>query len=203
LKRFVFENTSIGKKSNIISEEAGTKLVLFTGLQKPKVTLEVLKGKSKIPETVDLDLAETIEVKGMKALGNRLSPHEVKSVELIAPSELEQAAVVIPNPIPGNPGDDDAEMPGVHTATPISSMAIDLEDVETETGEAEELEGSQSPNSGLQPEAPDKALLQIEEVESESSAQPKEEPKPLKKIDFEITNPEDLDFDDKGQLGLF
>ena len=203
LKRFVFENSSIGKKSNIISEEAGSKLVLFTGLQKPKVTLEVLKGKSKIPETVDLDLAETIEVKGMKALGNRLSPHEVKSVKLIAPSELEQAAVVIPNPIPGNPGDGDAEMPGVHTATPISSMAIDLEDVETETGEEEELEDSQSPRAGAQPEAPDKPPLQIEEVEPESTAQPKEEPKPLKKIDFEIMNPEDLDFDDKGQLGLF
>ena len=202
LKRFVFENSSIGKKSNIISEEAGSKLVLFTGLQKPKVTLEVLKGKSKIPETVDLDLAETIEVKGMKALGNRLSPHEVKSVELIAPPELEQAAVVIPDPIPGNPEDGDAEMPGVHTATPISSMAIDLEDVESET-ETGEPEDSQSPKAGAQPEALDKPPLQIEEVKLKSSAQPKEEPKPLKKIDFEITNPEDLDFDDKGQLGLF
>ena len=27
--------------------------------------------------------------------------------------------------------------------------------------------------------------------------------KPIKKIDFEITNPDDLDIDDKGQLGLF
>ena len=203
LKRFVFENSSIGKKSNIISEEAGSKLLLFTGLQKPKVTLDVVKGKSKIPETVDLDLAETIEVKGMKALGNRLSPHEVKSVKLIAPSELEQEDVVISNPIAVNPEDNDAEMPGVHTATPISSMAIDLEDVETETGGAEELEGSQSSNAESQPEAIVEAPVQIEEVESESSAQPKEEPKSLKKIDFEITNPDDLDFDDKGQLGLF
>ena len=203
LKRFVFENSSIGKKSNIILEEAGSKLLLFTGLQKPKVTLDVVKGKSKIPETVDLDLAETIEVKGMKALGNRLSPHEVKSVKLIAPSELEQEDVVISNPIAVNPEDNDAEMPGVHTATPISSMAIDLEDVETETGGAEELEGSQSSNAESQPEAIVEAPVQIEEVESESSAQPKEEPKSLKKIDFEITNPDDLDFDDKGQLGLF
>jgi topoisomerase-4 subunit A len=27
--------------------------------------------------------------------------------------------------------------------------------------------------------------------------------KPTKKIDFEITNPNDIDIDDKGQLGLF
>jgi len=30
-----------------------------------------------------------------------------------------------------------------------------------------------------------------------------EKPKPAKTIDFEITNPEDLDIDDKGQIGLF
>jgi topoisomerase-4 subunit A len=29
------------------------------------------------------------------------------------------------------------------------------------------------------------------------------QPKPIKKIDFEITNPDDIDMDDKGQLGLF
>jgi len=26
---------------------------------------------------------------------------------------------------------------------------------------------------------------------------------PAKKIDFEITNPDDIDIDDKGQIGLF
>jgi len=26
---------------------------------------------------------------------------------------------------------------------------------------------------------------------------------PVKKVDFEITNPDELDIDDKGQLGLF
>jgi len=29
------------------------------------------------------------------------------------------------------------------------------------------------------------------------------EPSVIKKIDFEITNPDDIDMDDKGQLGLF
>ena len=40
----------------------------------------------------------------------------------------------------------------------------------------------------------------IPEVQAESSKEPE---KPVKKIDFEITNPDDLDIDDKGQLGLF
>ena len=30
-----------------------------------------------------------------------------------------------------------------------------------------------------------------------------EEPKPVKKIDLEITNPDDIKIDDKGQLGFF
>jgi topoisomerase-4 subunit A len=37
-------------------------------------------------------------------------------------------------------------------------------------------------------------------VESEP---PSVESPPKKKIDFEITNPDDIDIDDKGQLGLF
>ncbi|MNL19173.1 hypothetical protein D3C87_1403600 [compost metagenome] len=33
--------------------------------------------------------------------------------------------------------------------------------------------------------------------------EPKKEEKPVKKIDFEITNPDDIKIDDKGQLGFF
>jgi topoisomerase-4 subunit A len=45
---------------------------------------------------------------------------------------------------------------------------------------------------------------EVKEASNESSDSP---PKPAqiqtKKIDFEITNPDDIDIDDKGQLGLF
>ncbi len=198
LKRFVLENSSIGKKTSIISEEGGSKLVLLTGLQKPKVSVEVLKGKSKILETLEMDLAETIEVKGMKALGNRLSPHEVKSVDLIAPSELELDEVLISDPIRLSAESEDAELPGVHTATPVSSMAIDM-DVKAETPETPEIEEPAVEEEVVEEEIqPEKKL-----AETEVSPAQEEEPKPPKKIDFEITNPEDLDIDDKGQLGLF
>ncbi|RZK52106.1 MAG: hypothetical protein EOO91_19910, partial [Pedobacter sp.] len=47
-----------------------------------------------------------------------------------------------------------------------------------------------------------------EEVKTDTKAEPKlekpaEEPKPVKKVDFEITNPDDIKIDDKGQLGFF
>ncbi len=207
LKRFVFENTSIGKKSSIISDEPGSKLILLTGIQKPKVTLEVLKGKSKILETAELDLAGTIEVKGMKALGNRLSAHEVKSVVLNAPSELEQEEVIIPAPDSPDSESDETDLPGVHTATPISSMAIDLEDADLKSVETDEIEEFQPAKEQTGPEpltqAETETTAKEEATRSEMLAPPIEEPKPAKKIDFEITNPEDLDIDDKGQLGLF
>ena len=88
LKRFVFENASIGKKTSIISEEKGSKLILISGHVQPKIRLEVLKGKTKIAEESEIDLSEAIEVKGMKAMGNRLSPHEVKEINLL-PSTAE------------------------------------------------------------------------------------------------------------------
>ncbi|MGB4399466.1 MAG: DNA gyrase/topoisomerase IV subunit A [Daejeonella sp.] len=209
LKRFVFENSSIGKKSSIISEEAGSKLVLLTGIQKPKVNLELLKGKTKVSENLELDLAETIEVKGMKALGNRLSPHEVRSVELITPSELEPEEVLISQPADSITEEEETEMPGIHTATPVSSMAIDLE--ETDLPEITPVSGESEVSQVILEETPPEAALdapeespvQIEAPEPEQSVNTKEEPKQAKKIDFEITNPEDLDIDDKGQLGLF
>jgi topoisomerase-4 subunit A len=47
----------------------------------------------------------------------------------------------------------------------------------------------------------------VESVQSKSVESPKSEesvpPKPIKKVDFEITNPDDIEIDDKGQLGLF
>jgi len=205
LKRFVLENSSIGKKTNIISEEGGSKLILLTGLQKPKVTIELLKGKTKTSEILELDLAETIEVKGMKALGNRLSTHVVKAVDLIAPSELEMDDVIIADPLPKNSGEEEIETPGVHTATPISSMAIDLEEVESrpDAGVDEETlleDNMEDDKSEPREDVVDEPEV-IPDIEPVQSAQP--EPKPVKRIDFEITNPEDLDIDDKGQLGLF
>ncbi|SKB86651.1 DNA gyrase/topoisomerase IV subunit A [Daejeonella lutea] len=207
LKRFVFENASIGKKLSVISEESGSKLILLTGLQKPKVLVELLKGKTKITETLEMDLSEAIEVKGMKAQGNRLSPHEVKSVELIAPSELEVEEVIISDPISKGTEDEEDELPGVHTATPVSSMGIDLvegfdQTVGTDTIQAEDTSSAQVAQPGETSEV-EESVSPPEEPKPEEPVKTQEEQKPAKKIDFEITNPDDLDIDDKGQLGLF
>jgi topoisomerase-4 subunit A len=84
VKRFLFEDTPIGKVTGIINEDPGSKMVLISGAAQPVVKLESLKGKSLTPDITEVNLADAIDVKGMKAQGNRLTPNEVKTIELIA-----------------------------------------------------------------------------------------------------------------------
>jgi topoisomerase-4 subunit A len=153
VKRFTFENTVTGKQTNIISDESGSKLILISGATQPMVKIVQLKGKDQVPEDIEVDLSEIIDVKGMKAMGNRLSQYPVKKVELIAENDDE--------------GDEDA------------------------TGE-----------DGMPPEP---AQPTVPSGQTPSSNQTTGEPgKPVnRKIDFEITNPDDIALDDNGQLGLF
>jgi len=147
VKRFTFENLAVGKVTSIISEEPGSKLVLISGAAQPVVKVEQLKGKAQVPELVELNLTDLIDVKGMKAMGNRLSAHVVQSIELIAEHDDPED---VPDPAPDSVEDTEPD------EIPVEKPSPDVE--------------------------PDQAK---------------------KKVDFEITNPDDIDMDDDGQLGLF
>lgn len=172
VKRFVFDDTPVGKVTSIINEEAGSKLVIISGAAQPVVQVEFLKGKGGIAETAEINLADAIDVKGMRAQGNRLSPNEVKKLELIAEHDDPED---VPDPVP----------------------EVSLEDVVLEEKLDEEAEREVSGTSEedeMEPIIP--SAVEAEPVKE------KDKPKP-KKIDFEITNPDDIEIDDKGQLGLF
>ena len=161
VKRFVFDNIAIGKQTSIISEESGSKMVVISGASQVVVKVDQLKGAAKTPETVELNLADLIDVKGMKAMGNRLSVHAVQSVTLETEHDDEQD---VPDPTPEAVTDTEIII------TPEDKNEID----EAPTAEVNAAD---------------------DEIE--------ETPTPPKKIDFEITNPDDIDIDDGGQLGLF
>lgn len=97
VKRFTFDDISVGKMVSIISEEPGSKLRLISGAAQPVVTVEVSKGKSQTPEHIELNLADVIDVKGMKAQGNKLSQYEIKDIQLIAEHDDEED---VPDPVP-------------------------------------------------------------------------------------------------------
>jgi len=63
VKRFMLDNTVIGKQSSFISDEPGSKLILISGASQPIVSVEQLKGKTLISETAELNLGDLIDVK--------------------------------------------------------------------------------------------------------------------------------------------
>lgn len=83
VKRFKFDDQPVGKRVSFINETPGSKLILLTNGPEPVVRVHLLKGKTQTPETLEQPLNEIIDVKGLRAQGNRLSFHTVKKVKLI------------------------------------------------------------------------------------------------------------------------
>src|SRR5690606_3865523 len=89
IKRFLFETIGVGKKVSLISEENGSKFLYLTSNTEALLTVDVLKGKTQVPETLEIVLSEFIDVKGIKANGNRLSAHDVKKITISNNKEIE------------------------------------------------------------------------------------------------------------------
>ncbi|MDQ8004840.1 MAG: DNA gyrase/topoisomerase IV subunit A [Pedobacter sp.] len=216
VKRFVFEVQPIGKVVSFISEENGSKMVFITGKQDAKLTVDVEKGKTKTPETLELELASLIDVKGWKANGNRLTPHVVKQVALvdaeleIGLTELEEAhfEVTEVHTDPSTGGEEDTNgdvetVEEIHVAevTPEPNEESPTFDAAAKPEEPKKAKPSfKSAAKPLVIEEPKQEEVKTETADSEKPAEPVVQ---KKKISFEITNPGDIKIDDKGQGSLF
>ncbi len=143
VKRFVFENIVLGKQTSFISEEPCSKLILISGAAQPVVKVEQLKGKAQLLELVELNLTDLIDVKGMKAMGNRLSAHPIQTVELIAEHD---DAEDVPDPAPASVEDtqvladvtDEKEVPDVNPETAAKIISLEItnpDDVDLSKGQ--------------------------------------------------------------------
>jgi topoisomerase-4 subunit A len=190
VKRFIFEAIAIGKQVSVISDEPGSKM-LYIAKASQLVKIVQLKGKEQTPETIEVNLADLIDVKGMKAMGNRLSQLPIKSVELLATEEVAEEQVEAES-------ENEIEEAG---------------DITADVDEAENPVAEQTATEPVKPKIPEPAASPVKPAElpklepakspEVEVAEPAEDSKPPKKVDFEITNPDDIDIDDKGQLGLF
>ncbi len=87
-KRFVCEVTT-DKKVLFISESEGSQLDVVSTAYKPKARIvynKLLKATKNLPDT-EIDLAEFIDVKGMKSQGNQMTKLKVKEIVLDHPIE--------------------------------------------------------------------------------------------------------------------
>jgi topoisomerase IV subunit A len=81
-KRFQIETSTLDKEFGFISETIGSRLVVATTSDTPEIELELIKGKDKKKVTEVVNLEDVVDVKGWKALGNRLSQFKVTKVHL-------------------------------------------------------------------------------------------------------------------------
>ena len=100
VKRFLIETTTQDKEFGFITESIGSRLVLVTTSETPEVELELVKGKEKDKSSEVVNLEDIIDVKGWKALGNRLTQFKVSKVKLV--QEQEETGL--------EEGDDDNEL---------------------------------------------------------------------------------------------
>lgn len=89
VKRFQVETTTLDKRFVFIGESTGSKLTLATTASQPIVEFVVGK-KAREKETVRLELEDFIDIKGWKALGNKLDRRNVTKV--LSLSQIEAKA---------------------------------------------------------------------------------------------------------------
>ena len=91
VKRFLIEPTS--NKTLLISdhEKSQLEIVSTDWLPQIEVAFSKVKGKEKDNEVVALE--EFISIKGMKAIGNRLTTHKVKSIDLLESLPYEEPEI--------------------------------------------------------------------------------------------------------------
>ena len=76
------ESFTEGKKK-FISDARGSKLLAVSVADEAKIEVKFKKSKDKVYDPENVELHEFIDVKGWKALGNKLSPKDVASVKLV------------------------------------------------------------------------------------------------------------------------
>lgn len=89
VKRFMIETLTVGKKFSFIGENKTSRLILASTLHRPYVLIKRGKKKSAAEEE-ELCLVDFIDIKGWKAIGNKLGGPEILNVELLPPNEEEE-----------------------------------------------------------------------------------------------------------------
>ncbi len=92
VKRFQIETSTTGKKFSFISDTNGSKLDLATTHPAPIVHYEIPKKGAK-PEKLSIEVKEFMDVKGWKAIGNRLDRNLVSKVTVELPEIVQELQV--------------------------------------------------------------------------------------------------------------
>ena len=93
VKRFHLDKKS--KKLNFISDTRGSILEIISTDWRPQVELVFVKEKGKNRKTAVINLEEFIAVKGINAIGNKLSNKKIKEINLLEPLPFEPEKEIV------------------------------------------------------------------------------------------------------------
>jgi topoisomerase-4 subunit A len=83
VKRFHIETTTMDKPFTFISEGKGSKLLAVSTFAEPEVEVKLQRDKKADKETEKIRLDQFIEVKGWKAMGNKLTYFKIHGLTLL------------------------------------------------------------------------------------------------------------------------
>ncbi len=83
-KRFKIETSTLNRKFSFINEGRGAKLWVASVFPNPEIEFAFKDGRGA-KQIQNLNLADFIDVKGWKAMGNKISSEKVLSVKLLSP----------------------------------------------------------------------------------------------------------------------
>jgi topoisomerase-4 subunit A len=90
VKRFQIETRTLNKSFMFISEHKKSTLTIVSTDQDPQLEVEFRKGKDREKEKAIYDFDMLIDVKGWKAIGNKLSQYDVTKVKLLESKKEEK-----------------------------------------------------------------------------------------------------------------
>jgi topoisomerase-4 subunit A len=91
VKRFHIETTTLDKPFSFISESKGSKLLAATAFAEPEVEVKMQRDKKAEKESEKIRLDQFIEVKGWKAMGNKLTYFKIHALTLLTDEGPEPA----------------------------------------------------------------------------------------------------------------
>lgn len=135
VKRFICEVLS-DKRVSFISESAGSYMDIVSTAYRPEAKIvynKLLKETKNLPDNV-VNLADLIDIKGMKAQGNQMTKLKVKEIILTHP--IDESPEPWPDQKPTeSTNDEEVEIIEDDEAGPIPSMEWDLTKKEEEDNE--------------------------------------------------------------------
>jgi topoisomerase-4 subunit A len=128
VKRFHIETTTMEKRFLFISESKGSKLLAATTFAEPEVEVTLQRDKKADKEKEKLRLDQFIEVKGWKAMGNKLNYFKIHGLNLLTdegPEPVRREAKRRGTPKP----EGDAEASETTDALPPADVKVTDEEV--------------------------------------------------------------------------